>query len=299
MLPKSKLNELRRMAVERLHTMRTEREEIPFQRVVLEEQETKRAGQKPAYRLRFANYEQLPFAYLKRVEAFSLPAEQVWKHREELLVYRDRLWIEPDRILFGREKNVMEGLQRLKEVGFLHLAVSNLAHIGMGKELGFVLHGTHFLNCSNSLSVGKYAELGLCDMVLSMEGTVGQLSHIRAGEEMQLGAVIYGQLPLMILRNCPVKRYVSCQDCRSRQGLTDRLGNTFPVVCHQRKYSEVLNCKTLHLADRQKDFAAFSFLELYFTTESAAACEQVIETFFRQEKGHGDYTKGLYYRGIN
>ncbi len=300
MLPKSKLNALRREAVERLNKLRTEGREIPFlqEKAVFPQRVAPLPkGKFPTIRGRFASFDQLSANWQDDFEMIYLPVDEVMEHAAVLLPEKGKVILEPDRILFGTEEKTIEKLTVLRKQGFQKLGVSNLAHIQIGRELGFALYGTHFLNITNSWSVEQYRRFGVQDIVLSMEGNLAQLGRISVPDGTR-GAVVYGSLPLMIVRNCPVKRYESCARCRGRNAVTDRLGNRFPVICNRSKYSEILNCKTLDLSDKQEDFSGFDFLELYFTKESREESSKIVKRFLQKGKPYGDFTRGLYYRKI-
>ena len=300
MLPKSKLNALRRQAVEQLNKMRTAGREVPFfeGKPPCSQRENLRKKEKsPSLRGRFSSFAQLPKDWKQYFNRIYLPVDEVIEHADLLLPEKGRIILEPDRVLFGTEEKTAEKLSVLRQMGFQALALSNPAHLQIGKELGFQLCGTHFLNITNSRSGEQYGKLGVMDTVLSMEGSVAQLRRISVSG-METGVVVYGSLPLMIVRNCPVRRYESCARCRGKNGVTDRLGNRFPVMCNRSKYSEILNCKCLDLSDKQEDFTGFDFLELYFTQESQEECASIAKRYLQKGKPEGDFTRGLYYRKI-
>lgn len=296
-LPKSKLNEMRRQAVEQLMELRCREPHWEYTSVEIETLRS-RMPRQMKLRARFRTAEQITTQMLEQLEACYLPADEVKKDLSRLLDYREKIIIEPDRILFGREEAQTELLKELKAAGFSRLWVSNPAHISIGNRLGFTLSGSSFLNIANTLSAECYAQLGLKETMLSVELTVGRIGQISPQPEMPLGMMVYGRLPLMVVRNCPVKRYRSCGECRSQSSLTDRLGNEFPVVCCQRRYSEVLNCTPMELSDRLNEFSRMDFGVLYFTTETAKQCEEILRRYRIGEKPEGNYTRGLYYRGV-
>lgn len=298
MLPKAQLNQLRREGVEQLAALRRSRPETGFSPIPPLVR-PKRKARSMALRGRFQKAEQVSGRLLERLEACYLPAEEIEGELERFLPFRDRIIVEPDRVMFGREEGQRLLLQKLKELGFCRLAASNPAHIQLGKELGMELCGTSFLNITNTLSSEEYYALGLKETVLSAEASREQLCAIAPQPDYPLGMVVYGRFPLMAVRNCPVKRYHTCSQCRSQNGVTDRLGNRFPVICRYRRYSEVLNCTPLELPDRLGEFPQMDFGLLYFTVESRKECEEVLARYESQAKPEGNYTRGLYYRGVN
>jgi glutamate-1-semialdehyde 2,1-aminomutase len=107
------------------------------------------------------------------------------------------------------------------------------------------MHGGFPLNITNTQALAAYAELGLSDALLSIETPLPAARAI--GRSMPYGLVAYGHLPLMALRNCPVKSFAGCGKCKEGAGLTDRLGNRFSSDCSN-GISELLNPVPLYLA---------------------------------------------------
>jgi putative protease len=295
MLPKSALNDLRRKAAEALREKIEQKREIEFFDQELTIPNGKRFG-KGKLRAKFSAAAQIPWEMIDELEYCYLPVREVREHKEELLPYREQIILEPDRVLFGTEQRMAQWLQKLYAEGFTKLSVSNLSHIYLGQQIGFELYGTAFLNMTNSFSGAQYADLGLKEMTASFEMTAKQIRRLQT--LMPLGMIAYGYLPLMIVKNCPVKRHVSCSECGGRQELTDRLGNRFRVFCHNREYSEILNTNCLWLSDKMAEFDRVDFAVLYFTVESKEECRQVIKRYQNRQKPEGNFTRGLYFRGI-
>ena len=113
----------------------------------------------------------------------------------------------------------------------------------------------------------------------------------------RLGLITYGKLPLMITRNCPVKNGKACADCGGKSVLTDRMGISFPVICGE-GYSQVLNSRPIYMADRERETAFSAFYLLYFTTETPEECEKIISAYENKKEPEGEFTRGLYYRGV-
>ena len=87
--------------------------------------------------------------------------------------------------------------------------------------MGFEPFGDFGLNLFNSVS----AEL-VPHPVLSFELTLAQANAVNAADT---GIIVYGKLPLMLTRNCPVKSAAGCAVCGKHGVLKDRKGKSFPV----------------------------------------------------------------------
>lgn len=209
---------------------------------------------------------------------------------EELLrdIPPEKLIISPPRFI-SDEDRLSARLAELKKLGADRLYCHTPDSIAIGRELGMRLHGSFTLNVYNSYSAEYLRSLGFEDCVVSIEATAEQFAKMRT--VLALGAVVYGRLPLMLTRNCPIKNEVGCARCTGH--LTDRTGRRLPVAC-SKEYVEVLNSDLLYMGDRLAELprADFGLVLLYDedARQTAAALSGA--------KPDGNITRGLYYRGI-
>lgn len=201
----------------------------------------------------------------------------------------EQIYLEAPRII-ADEENYRETLRVLYEKGFCHLICHNLADIENGGELGFTLHGGFGLNVTNRLTALTLREQGLQDVCASIELRMPRISEL--GKVLPVGAMVYGRLPMMLYRVCPIR---SQEGCRKRGcSLTDRTGRTFPLLCSGH-YQELMNSEILWLAGRDMPI---DWRELYFTDETPGQISQVLAAY---RTGTGDAPKartaGLYYKG--
>ncbi|NLT10214.1 MAG: U32 family peptidase, partial [Ruminococcus sp.] len=201
---------------------------------------------------------------------------------------KDRIIISPPRFITDEEK-LFSRLNELRLAGYTRLFCHTPDCIAIGRELGFRLHGSFTLNVTNSFSAHRLAEIGLEDMVCSFELTLPHLNALRS--PVPMGAVIYGRLPLMLTRNCPIKNETGCGKCRKQ--LTDRTGRVLPVQC-SKEYVEILNPDVLFMQDRLSEMTSPDFL-LYILTDED---EQQTKAALSGRKTSEKITRGLYYRGI-
>ena len=97
-------------------------------------------------------------------------------------------------------------------------------------------------------------------------------------------------------RACPARSEKGCGGCEGRPELVDRKGVVFPMVCHDRRYTTLLNSVPLYLGD--KAMPPFDFVTLYFTTEDRETCRRVYEGFRRGDAPWFDRTSGLAFRTL-
>lgn len=205
----------------------------------------------------------------------------------------DNVIVELPRFVDDEEKLKNE-LDEIKKAGFSHILCTNLAHIKLGRERGFALHGGFGLNIVSPYSVETAVRLGLCDVTASFEVKASQLPKICGN--IPVGIIGYGRLPLMLTKNCPVKQAVGgCKNCTG--SLIDRTGRSFPVKCDGVS-CEILNSEVLMMSDRLDEVSA-DFVQLDFTDEPAGEVQRILACYKNGRKfADGGFTRGLYYRGI-
>ena len=124
-------------------------------------------------------------------------------------------------------------------------------------------------------------------------------------------AIVYGRLPLMITENCLVQNQCGCRldrsgplipknaPCREANTLVDRTGAAFPLMPAWNHRTEIQNSRPLWLADRPDwKRLGLAYARLRFTTESAEECVRVFRAYRDGEAPSGEFTRGLYERGV-
>ena len=277
-VPVSKINALRRTAVELLSEYgKKEVEGYPFEKP----SKIYCAGA-PYYTARFSSAEQVPDKH-----PFKYIFIPIWSSADDFA--DNRAGVEIPRGMFGREKEIEQKLIKLKKAGVSSALCGNLGSYTLAKRLGYTVFGDFGLNVFNSVSADMIE-----NPILSPELTASQINSINAKGK---GFIAYGNIPLMLTRNCPVKNSIGCEKCRKNGGLTDRKGVIFPVVCSPYPCVEVLNSVPIYLAERMAEFHA-DFAHFYFSKESREQVEKIISLYENGAKAPFDYTRGLYYRGV-
>ncbi|MBR6967195.1 MAG: U32 family peptidase [Ruminococcus sp.] len=290
MVPAGKLNELRRAVTEELTSLIIKKNTPSYtiSRDIPKLTDTGRAvpSGKPALRTFCRNTEQI-MAAGELSEYLIVPEELINK---ELLgtVDRERIIVSPPRFI-ADEDRLARRLTELRAMGLDRLYCHTPDCIAIGRKLGYRLHGSFTLNVFNSYSAEYLRRLGLEDCVFSVEATLPQTDALRT--ELPMGAVIYGRLPLMLTRNCPVRNEVGCGKCTKK--LIDRTGRELPVICSA-DYAEILNADRLCMTDRLGEIHNISFGILYLSDENAGETRSALSC----RRPQGNITRGLYYRGI-
>ena len=167
--------------------------------------------------------------------------------------------------------------------------------VAIAKKCGKTVVASPSMNIFNSLSMDAAKEIGIDEVIISNECTIENFNRISA--PVGKGITVYGRIPLMLTRNCPVKNGKTCEECKRNSGITDRMGIKFPVRCFM-GYSEILNSRPVYMADRLKEIHECDILFFNFTTESNKEAESVLNAYKNQQKPKGEFTRGLLYRGV-
>ncbi len=285
--PNAELNTLRRKAVSLLDEERAK----PRLSAHISYQPRTAAfatGQSPAFYLRCARLEQIPGS-LDGIDTLILPLELT----PPVSLPKVRTAVELPRAAAG-EETVRKQLSLWKQAGVRSAFCGTLAALQLARSEGFTVSADSGMNLLNSESLYTIATFGACEAVLSGEVTLRGAQDLSS--PIPKGVIVYGKIPLMLFRNCPIQNGNSCKDCRQNGILTDRKGVSFPVRCRS-GYSELFNPLPIWSADRRNDWKTLDFAVFYFTDESP---EQVFEVLTAYQNGSAStehYTRGLLYRG--
>ncbi len=289
-IPMSKINELRRNALQRLADNRAKITAYEVKTPDFSPCGREEVLRKPDFHYRFSSFEQIPFEEIKDEAAVILPLHEIIKHREELT--GKNIIAELPRLIFDEN----QVLKDIRESGIKEAVCGNIGAVKLAKKAGIIPHGDFGLNVTNSHSLSYFKNEGLKSQVISFELTFNQISKIA---QSSAGIIAYGRLPLMLTRAC-INRGGLCVKCSNEHGffkLTDRKNEVFPVYCGG-GYNEVLNCRKLYLADRLGEIPNLGFLKLYFTDESRDEAKKIINDYKNGNVPAMPFTRGLYYRGV-
>ncbi|HBL40218.1 MAG TPA: peptidase U32 [Ruminococcaceae bacterium] len=285
-LPLSSINALRRQALEALYAEIEQTKMHTFS--PLNVKNTVKKVNKTAVFARFSTISQVENLSTD-VKNFILPLAQAQPMNGKNVI------AELPTVFFGREEKVREQILSAKEKGITCLCAATLDGVALAQECGMDFMLGLGSNVFNTLSILHAEDLGAKAVILSPEMTLRQVADL--GGEIGRGLITYGRLPLMTTRNCPIKNGTDCAKCGRSRSLTDRLGISFPVRCFD-GYSQVFNSRPIYLADRKKETDMTDFAVLYFTTETAEECAEVLEQYRTEAPAQGEFTRGLYYRGV-
>lgn len=289
-LPASALNALRRECVEKL----TEKRKAPKSHNFSQPKESiitaKSIPESLKIRIRLENARQLPSDF-ENISRVILPVTEFIKHPEIITAVPCELAAEISPLVYpGDEEKYLMLLKKCRDMGVKYAVCENLGGIYLARQASMIPTGGHMLNIINSDAANEYKKLGVGDITLSSEISFNGIDNL--GFDGRKGFVGYGFMPLMRFRCCPMQSPNGCGKCTGQRTLKDRKNTEFTVLCHNRKYSTLLNSVPLYTGNMRQPKADFT--TLYFTTEEKRDIENIITLFCEKQKFPGVKTAGMY-----
>ncbi len=203
------------------------------------------------------------------------------------------------------------------------VAVSNLGTFKFVRDnYDLLIHGDMGLNIFNSYGLMLLEEEGLDSCNLSQELNLRQMEIINKKSKLAIGGVVYGYIPVMTTKHCPMslvkgcKNDLSCGTCEFSKGysIKDRVGAEFKML-RKTGFTSIYNSVPIMVLD-DLDLIKRSGLDelrLDFTFEDEniedvlsmySACfkevrsREDIKIFISDFKERQAITKGHFFRGI-
>jgi putative protease len=297
-VPGSVINELRREALDSLLKKREEIRGWEQTDYRLPEFPARKRGEEAGnamrLRARFAAWEQVPESCLSGLEYIILPIAQADNIPPE---WRAKTILELPRAMFGTlEEDTARRIEAVQDKGFAGFEANNIAHFRLAK--GQPLFGGFGLNLTNPLAAQEYADLGAKSLLVLPEVRVEEMAYIAAHhstEEVSMGAFVYGHMPLMLTRACPLQNVHTCAGCPRRGILTDRKAKQFEVRCGL-GVRTIYNPVPIYMGDKPETLPV-DFGLAYFALETRERAEQVLQMLAAHEPFDAEFTRGLYFKG--
>ena len=247
-------------------------------------------------RARFESWEQVPERALDGIEYFILPIAQADRVPRE---WRAKTLLELPRVMFGKlEEDTARRIAATQDAGFAGYEVSNIAHLRLCR--GLPMSGSFGLNITNQLAAQFYADNGLGSMLILPEVKDSDISTIAPthnGRPVPTGVLVYGHMPLMVTRACPLQNIHDCAHCDKTGVLTDRKAKKFPVRCGL-GVRTIYNPVPIYMGDKPGALTV-DYGVAYFTLESREEAAKILEMIRTHAPFEGDFTRGLYFKGTN
>ena len=240
MLPLSKVNELRRNAVDAL-TGSPEREETQIKFIPAD----KPLSQPEKRTARFLSASQVTKSALEYFDEIYLPA-----HGFELPDGGEGKVgvIVPAVVTDSENDRVAALIKGAAEKGAKFALVGNLGHVGLARECGLEIRGDFRLNVFNGAAAKELERLGISEFISSPELSLAQSRDVGGS------AVVYGRIPLMTVEKCVISEVADCTACAAGKAtLTDRKGIKFPVFREADHRNVIYNSFPTYMADREDE----------------------------------------------
>ena len=295
-IPGSAVNELRREALDALLKKRETLRPWPTTEEHVAALPQRTLPPRRTLRARFERWEQVPERALDGVEYLILPIAQADRVPRE---WRAKTLLELPRVMFGAlEQDTARRIAATQDAGFAGYEVSNIAHLRLCR--GLPMTGGFGLNITNNVAAQFYAEQGLSSLLILPEvkdSDIASIAPTRNGKPVPTGVMIYGHMPLMLTRACPLQNIHDCAHCDKTGVLTDRKAKKFPVRCGL-GVRTIYNPVPIYMGDKPGALAV-DYGVAYFTLESREEAAQILDSIRTHAPFEGDFTRGLYFKGTN
>ena len=295
-IPGGAVNELRREALDALLKKREVLRPWPTTEEHVPALPLRTLPSRRTLRARFENWEQVPERALDGIEYLILPIAQADRVPRE---WRAKTLLELPRVMFGKlEEDTARRIAATQDAGFAGYEVSNIAHLRLCR--GLPMSGSFGLNITNQLAAQFYADNGLGSMLILPEVKDSDISTIAPthnGRPVPTGVLVYGHMPLMITRACPLQNIHDCAHCDKTGVLTDRKAKKFPVRCGL-GVRTIYNPVPIYMGDKPGALTV-DYGVAYFTLENREEAAKILEMIRTHAPFEGDFTRGLYFKGTN
>lgn len=331
-LPLSVLNELRREGVESLNgylqnnNHRIKLEDKAYKERKQEILSIRRENNPGTKRLsiKVDKLDQIKSIDLEKLDRIYIPLIGDFKEAIKELKRNDvEVYISTEKILY--EENLKELGEKLNTIEDLidGVSVENLGSFYFIKEnYNFKIHGDLGLNIFNSYTLDTLRTLGVDTMTLSAELNITQINKIEKKAGGYLESIVYGYLPVMTTKTCPMALVKACKDdseCESCNfadgyGLNDRMDKTF-YMSRKDGFTTIYNSVPMILLDSMDQIYAggINTGRLDFTIEKESIREiqnayynyikkiweeKEARNFIEKIKDTTEITKGHFFRGV-
>lgn len=204
------------------------------------------------------------------------------------------------------------------------ISVSNYGALKLLKNSKYSIHCDTGFNIFNNYSIKALKDYGADSFTLSSELKLDQVNEIASKTESNCETTVYGYYPMMITKYCPIAIYKKCKGsnncslCKNNGefGLKDRKGKVFPLY-RKDNYTTIYNSEPLVMLEYLDELlkGKIDYYRLDFTIENDDMIKDIqaiyydyinglinrneAKEFVKKLKAKGiDITKGHYYRGV-
>lgn len=289
-IPISKLNELRRIGIEKLkwEILKTDVEDAKNLHVEFK----KRDKAEPFIALEVGDLKYLKDVDLNKVGRIYLKDRAIDEnYLSALKDFKGEVFVSLNNIYYTEEEEKI--LQKIKAMGIINVEVNNWGQLQSFKD--FNLHLGHELNLFNSYA-GDFALKVGKSFSISEETTLDQIEKISENIGGNIERTIYGHVKVMTMEHNPL----DLTETKDRTGvyfLKDSTGAAFPFI-----KGSTTDIYTDRLVDLRGDVDALISagvnilrVKINFPWESAA---EIVEDIYNRRQLTKDGFKGHLYRGV-
>ncbi len=249
--------------------------------------------------------------------------EGIEKSVKRLKEHNVEIYLDTDKILYENDFKKITKNIKLLEKNLNGVSVSNLGTFKYIQDrFDLNIHGDIGLNVFNSYALEYLNKSGIHSLTLSPELTLAQIKNIKEKSIVDVETIVYGRVPVMTTRHCPMAVVKDCKDdseCRScnfAKGykIKDRMNIEFPME-RKGSFSTIYNSVPIMVLDNLDSIysSGINMARLDFTTESENI-RYMQEIFYDFAKNNidierakeiineyrvdHDITNGHYFRGI-
>jgi putative protease len=307
---KSVLNNLRRKAIESLEEkiLQHNKKEVPIE---IEERETFERDNDMRYSLNMnsdrdyknIDFNEIDLAYIPYyfiTEDIINDIKDKNDDAEIVLSFRN----------VSKTYDYVEAERAYKKYGdsIIGIQVNNIDGLAFAKSLGENnIYCDFEMNIMNEYSADFLKGEGVECFTHSVESSIGDIEEINRKTEMKTECIVYSNLPLMTIRNCPFAHMKNCTDtskCSScdmydRYVLKDRKGYEIPMS-RNRGITTIYNPIHLYMADRMYEVKKTGSDYGRIDYNGSADINKVIESvkYGVEDIDKGEITRGYYYKEI-
>ena len=327
-IPISKLNQLRREAVEKLNQTRIEGY-TPSQRrnkykggelTITSSHSQPRSEMK--LHAAVSNRQQLETVLNTKIERVYYPLQDLAVAQfKEIIANKGNteVFLQLPRIAKDEELTAAKAkLERLDQNNVSGYLIPQLGALELVKNHNKILAADFPLNLFNSWSLNLLQELGFTSAAVSPELTLEEIENLATKQELATEVIVYGYLPMMVSEYCPIgaveRKFDFSQGCEfncqeRNYGLRDRKGMIEPIAADAKNCRAIIyNSQPLHLLShlRQVKNTNCDSLRLNFTIERQQQIKKVIANYQTKLKNPQqkissaiqNYTTGHFFRGV-
>ncbi len=294
----SSINELRRKGIEKLKTLRIEKyspKHLIYNEKIKEENiKTSTLNKKAKNIAIFEGEDTFNEALLEDFDLSFIPIEIIEKLKKDTLIkYKEKIGAILPRVYFKDEKSLISKLEQIKILGITKGLAHTVGKVKVLEDLGYEIYLGYGMNILNSGAINFLTKeyKGIKNVVINFESSLENVKSINV--DIKKSIIVYGHIPLMITRNCPIKIEKPCNECKNKGHLTDRRNVNFPVRCRE-EYINIYNSIPLYIADKVFNLESVDKVFL-FTVESYLEIKEVLK---HAKKGETlkDITRGSYFK---